>query len=331
MLIKERDNRDNDVAELRKLLNGEITAKQRFLIEREIKCLGSGVKGEESSAYYIDFHFKNSKNWVVIHDLRVRYEDFVAQIDHLLINRLLDIYVLESKNYYYGIKITPHREFMVWNGKTYVGIESPIEQNRRHIDLLEKVITRADILPRRLGIPMPATYHNYVLVAPTSRVDRPTSSEFDSSMVIKADALVAAIEKRVDGMNMLETLASGAKMVTLETLETFARELIKRHRPAKMNYISKFGIALAGDKPHIALETENVPPTVAAEHSPDYKESQPQPISDKDEKLKKQGKCNKCGADVDSKVVFFCRMNKQKFGGTILCRSCQATYRSENV
>jgi len=233
---------------LRHLLGRELTTKQRVLMERELKFLSSGEKGEESSAYYINFHFKNSQRWVVIHDLRVRYEDFVAQIDHLLINRFLDIYVLESKNFYYGIKISPESEFLVWSGKTYVGIESPIEQNRRHVHLLEKVIARAEILPTRLGIPMSASFYEYVLIGPNSRIDRPSGKNNDSNKVIKADALVTAIEKHVDGMGLAETVASGAKMISIETLETFARELVKRHRPAKTNYAKKFGLSDADEQ-----------------------------------------------------------------------------------
>jgi hypothetical protein len=38
-------------------------------------------------------------------DLRIEHRGRVAQIDHLLINRWLDIFVLEPKNYDYGVKI----------------------------------------------------------------------------------------------------------------------------------------------------------------------------------------------------------------------------------
>jgi hypothetical protein len=198
MLIKARDNHDVDVETLRVLLDRQLPAKQRFLIEREIKCIGSGARGEESSAYYIDFRYKDSENWAVIHDLRLEHRGFVAQIDHLLINRFLDIYVLESKNYYYGIKITPEGEFLVWNGKTFIAIESPIEQNKRHIDLLDKLLQQTGIVPTRLGIPISPSFLNYVMVAPNSRVDRPAKAKFDTDMVIKADALMAAINKRID-------------------------------------------------------------------------------------------------------------------------------------
>lgn len=301
MIIKSADNRQDDVAELRRLLDCQISAKQRFLIEREIKCIGSGVRGEETSAYYIDFRYHDSQNWAVIHDLRLELNGFVAQIDHLLINRFLDVYVLESKNYYYGIKITPEGEFLAWNGKSYVGIESPIEQNKRHIALLEKVVTQRGLLPARLGITMPAAYHNYVLVAPNSRIDRPSATKFDTSAVIKADALVEAIGKRVDAMGVVNTLSTLAKMVSSEALEAFARSLARLHRPGKINYTEKFGVTFP--------DTEQV--------------KEAKPVSSEARNEEKNIRCEACGVEVESKVVYFCRMNKVRFGGKILCQTCQ--------
>jgi len=244
MLIKERDNHDADVENLLRLLKCQITAKQRFFIEREIKCIGSGARGEESSAYYIDFRYKDSVNWAIIHDLRLEHRGFVAQIDHLLINRFLDIYVLESKNYYYGIKITPEGEFLVWNGKTFVAIESPVEQNKRHIELLEKLVQATGILPTRLGLPISPSFLNYVMVAPNSRVDRPSKAKYNTDMVIKADALVAAIDKRVDSASPTGVVSSLAKVVSQETLETFARKLVRFHRPSTIDYAGKFGVSV---------------------------------------------------------------------------------------
>jgi len=116
MILKQKDKRTEDIKELNRLLNLNISSKQRFLIERELKCLMSGDSGESSSAYYLDFRFNESKNWALIHDLRIEHSGMVAQIDHLLINRILDIHVLETKNYFYGIKITDDGEFLSYNG-----------------------------------------------------------------------------------------------------------------------------------------------------------------------------------------------------------------------
>jgi hypothetical protein len=306
MLIKERDNREEDVVELRRLLDYPISAKQRFLIEREIKCIDSGARGEDNSAYYIDFRFRDSGNTAIIHDLRLEYRGFVAQIDHLLINRLLDVYVLESKNYYYGIKITPEGEFLVWNGKTYLSVESPIEQNKRHVDLLERVFQHPGFLPTRLGVSIPPNLLSYVMVAPNSRVDRPAKDKFDTSMVIKADGLGAAIDKRIDDTSAVVAISSLTKLVSQETLETFARRLVRLHRPSKIDYATKFGVTVP-NTPTRASEA----PAVATEAGANVTET------------KREAACDACGASVDEKVVYYCRIKKEKFGGKILCRSCQ--------
>ena len=120
MIIKRIDSKQREIAELEKLLKVKITPYQRFLIERELKAMRSGVYGERDSAYYIDFYFGNSRNWAVIHDLRLEHKEQVAQIDHLLINRSFDIYVLESKNYSYKLKISPEGEFHAYYGKEYI-------------------------------------------------------------------------------------------------------------------------------------------------------------------------------------------------------------------
>jgi hypothetical protein len=327
LLIKKRDNHDEDVAILQRLLECDITAKQRFLIEREIKCIGSGARGEDSSAYYIDFRFRDSRNCAIIHDLRLECRGFVAQIDHLLINRLLDVYVLESKNYYYGVKITPEGEFLVWNGKTFVAIESPIEQNKRHIDLLERVFQLPGFLPTRLGVSIPPTFLSYVMVAPNSRVDRPSKAKFDTSMVIKADGLGAAIDKRIDDTSAVVAISSLAKLVSQETLEAFARKVVRLHRPAKIDYAAKFGINVVG----APVSKEHLEVSAGTDQRPAGTTpiSQPHPIDPikganaSRGDIEKKGTCEKCGAAVDAKVVFFCRMNKKKFDGKILCRSCQ--------
>ena len=111
MLIKQKDNSLEQIDYLQDLFERDLPEKTKVVIERELKCLCSGNKGEESSAYYLDFSFKPSKNWALIHDLRLEHEGFVAQIDHLLIGRMLDIYVIESKNYNQGVAISDEGDF----------------------------------------------------------------------------------------------------------------------------------------------------------------------------------------------------------------------------
>ncbi len=305
MLIKERDNRDSDEKNLQGLLNCPISVKQRFLIEREIRCIASGYRGEECPAYYIDFRYKDSPNWAVIHDLRLEYRGFVAGIDHVLINRFLDIYVLESKNYSCGIKISPEGEFLIRNGKAFVPIESPIEQNQRHIDLLQRVIQQPGFLPTKIGVSIYPSFLSYVLVAPNSRVDRPAKADFDTDTVIKADALVAAIEQRFSSTAPVGNISSRGKIVTQETLATFARRLVRLHRPSKNDYAAIFGVTIADEspapQPGVAIAT----------------------LRGNAGGARKQPCCETCGGAVDAKVMSYCRIKKEKLGGKVLCRSCQ--------
>ena len=80
MIFKERDNNDSDLNQLSLLLSQDIDEKKKFLIEREIDSIKKGNSGEDDSAYYINFYYGNSKNWAVIHDLRIEHEGNVAQI-----------------------------------------------------------------------------------------------------------------------------------------------------------------------------------------------------------------------------------------------------------
>jgi len=240
------DSKREEMAELTASLKGRLTSYQRFLIERELKTIKSGVTGERDSAYYIDFYFRNSKNWAVIHDLRLEHMDQVAQIDHLLMNRLFDIYVLETKNFSYKLKITPEGEFQAYYGKEYIGIPSPIEQNKRHIHLLNLFLKHHDILPKRVGISIRPRFKSFILVSPKSFITRPPEKKFDTSSVIKADTLRTRIDQEVDKKkSLVADLTSISKLSSSSTLMETAKTLARFHKPIKMDFKAKFGLSVS--------------------------------------------------------------------------------------
>ena len=192
------DSKREEKEQLRELLKGQLLEKQRFLVERQLRNIEAGERGEKDSAYFVDFYFGKSKNWAVIHDLRIEHNGQVAQIDHLVMNRFMDFYVLETKNFHYGLKITPEGEFLVFNGRKDFGIESPIEQNERHIFLLSKAIDHHNIMPTRLGVVIQPRFVSYVLVSPTSMIIRPSRSKLDTSHVIQSDQAFTKIKKDAD-------------------------------------------------------------------------------------------------------------------------------------
>ncbi len=303
MIVKRMDSKQAELEELSSLLKEKLSPKQRFLIEREARAIQAGTLGEKDSAYYIDYYFEESKNWAVIHDLRLEHEGKVAQIDHILVNRLFHIFVLESKNYSYGIKITSHGEFESYSGKQSFGIPSPIEQNKRHVHFLEHFLKEMQILPKRLGISIRPKFHSLILISPKCRISRPSGNKFDTDSIIKADALQTTIMEKLDQNSRVTDLASLGKLFSLAAIEEVATKLASFHRPIKRDFRAQFGLPEKHPpKPESADLSKK--PAARRENGSNYF-------------------CAHCKQTISANVAKFCWQNSSKFGGRAYCIQCQ--------
>lgn len=231
MIIKQADDHANELARLEQWRDSTDGAVAKAA-EAELRNRKAGVKGEAESAYLIDFDFTKTRNWAVIHDLRLECEGRTAQIDHMLISRFLECYVLETKHFHAGVKITDDGEFLRWNDfkHTFEGMPSPLEQNERHIAVLRDVM-KALPMPARLGLRLNPEFQSLVLVSPSSRIDRPKI--FDTSAVIKADQLKTRIMGDSDNESAFSGARKIAKVVSSETLQAVAQSLADQHRPVR--------------------------------------------------------------------------------------------------
>lgn len=242
MLIKQADDHSDDLAQLERLAKSS-TGNAAKYAARDLAIRKAGLKGETESAYLIDFHYAASPNWAVIHDLRVEHKGRTAQIDHLLINRWMECYVLESKHFHAGVKITEDGEFMRWNDfkHTFEGMPSPLLQNERHIAVLRDVMGALN-LPTRLGLRITFAFQTFVLVSPTARIDRP--KKFDASRVIKADQIKECIWRDIDKENALVGIVKTAvKIVSSDTVRDVAQQLAHLHRPTAWTMPASVGSA----------------------------------------------------------------------------------------
>lgn len=244
MLIKPISDRTRDIETLDSLLaHPYATDAVRARIQQEIRNIRAGAKGEVDAAYEIDFHHKASRNWAVIHDLRIEHEGRVAQIDHLLINRTLDVWVCESKHFSEGVAVNDAGEFTAWYGGRPYGVPSPIEQNRKHVALLDAVLRSGLVsLPTRLGLPLRPALHSIVLISKNARITRPKTKLDGLDQIVKVDQFRAMLEKSVDTESTASSLASIARFVSSETLETLARDITRLHRPIVVDWAAKFGL-----------------------------------------------------------------------------------------
>lgn len=311
MLIKQADDKTRDIATLRELLvHPAANADTKRKIDQEIRNISFGVKGEQEAAYEIDFHYGPSKNWAVIHDLRLEHDGRVAQIDHLLVNRLLDVWVCESKRFAEGIAINEQGECsMFWNGRPQ-GIGSPHEQNAKHIAVIKSACDSGAVeLPKRLGFSIKPDFRSLVVVSKNARVMRPKASGWWDEGITKADQVKQKIEKSFDSDNNPLTMA---KVVASETMEAFARRLAARHKAIAFDWYARFGLSKdmirpVGDNKKV-VESGG---TVAAEESP------------QSDKPKSKLACVSCQTVVAYNVAKFCWFNKVRFGGHVYCMDCQ--------
>ncbi len=305
MLIKKAEDRTADIDALQALAaRSDATDEMRKRIEQEIRNIRAGVKGESEAAYEIDFHYGSSRNWAVIHDLRIEVGGRVAQIDHLVVNRFLDVWLCESKHFSEGIAINEHGECSAFYGSKPRGVPSPFEQNRKHAAVLDEIFQSGKVkLPTRLGFSIKPSITGLVLVSKNARITRPKGKVAGLDAIVKADQFKSHVDKAFDSDNNPLTIA---KIVSPETLEEFVRSLAATHVPIRFDWAAKFGLSGAAPKPAPGA----VPAPTPAEATPEAKPKQ---------KLV----CHSCSEPVGYNVAKFCWFNKPKFGGNIYCMDCQ--------
>jgi len=339
MLIKPIDERNSDITILNKLLEHPgINAGVRQKIEREIKQIRAGVKGENDAAYEIEFYLKDGKNYATIHDLRVEHNGRVAQIDHIIIDRFLNIWVCESKHFSSGIAINEHGECTTFYAGKAHGIASPIEQNKKHCDVLNKIFQDNVIEPqKRLGFTITPKIFSLILISNNARISRPKLKVDGLDTIIKAEKIFDKIQSDQDkqGASVI------AKVISSETLKDFAERIVALHKPIPYDWRAKFGISDSSNntaklQPHTSVTDDSNHRCAScgvsvSEKVAKYCAANNELFNEKIYCRDCQGKiqssdnniCTSCGKTVSSKVADFCKSNPSKFNNKIYCYDCQ--------
>lgn len=237
MLIKDRDPCENAIAQLTDLLSLDIGAAKKFLIERELKRLNPQGNGSHSPSHFINFYCEECPDWAIIHDLKIESNGFAAHIDHLLINKYLDIHLFESRNYNDNIKITADGEFLVYDGRRYQPVNSPIVENEKRTDVLADLLVENKILPGKLGIAPKPRISSYVLVHPAINVLRPPEAVYDTSSVVSADYLTKTLLKQLRRIKKtFERIKRLPRAFKAQTLAKAASRLAALNKPNLVDY-----------------------------------------------------------------------------------------------
>ncbi|WP_457573595.1 nuclease-related domain-containing protein [Desulfolithobacter sp.] len=295
MIIKERDSKRIEIEKLKSLLkNGRLTDKQKNSIRNEINIIRKGQQGEKQVSFYIDDYLRNSKNWAVIHDLRINHKGSVAQIDHLLVNRLFYIFAIETKNISGKVIINNYGEFEVENNGKRYGIESPINQNKRHIRVLENFFRDNGIINKdKLLLPVKIKFKNLIVFSKETKIKRPPKSKFDTSIVIKSDAFQERFTNEIENIPITDIFLL-KQIVSSEKLKEICEKIVSHHEPISVNFERKFGIKTRESKTTKYF-------------------------------------CYKCKKDIDYECAKYCWSHKDIFDGRAFCIKCQHKMRAQKM
>ncbi len=309
MLIKAADDKSKRLSLLEDLQKSNLLdSRQKEWLRTELRNLKAGIKGEQAAAFYLNGHYKDGQNNVLLHDLRLVVDDEVAQIDHLVINRTGYMVLIETKNYSGDLEVNAHGEFTVRYGQDRYGIASPFEQSRRHARILAKVLERLEISTRTDKLP---EFHSVVMLHPQAIIERPDPKAFDTSFLIKADQFPAWHEKLVEGTSTGGLLKALFNVRSPDTIKEWGEKLKRQHRAADPLGLPDF----MQPKPAVPVPVA-APAAVQAASAP----------AEVDASLAKKLICANCHEKISFAEGKFCWNNAKRFGGLQYCREHQALF-----
>lgn len=306
MICKPRDRAWRQLAEqeLELLLGCALTPRHRDLVRNELYRFRSGNKGEQDTAYYLDVRFRDTPNWIVLHDLRLTDGSNVVQIDHLLINRVMEFFVLETKRFQgKTLRITEEGEFLLEENEQVRSLPSPIAQNDRHITILKRILQAQQILPKKLFSPV---FYNYVLIHPDTRIERPDPQRFSTQNLCKSDLFYQEIDRLLQlnaFTNFFRNVARLHSVVGKDTLQNLGQAILQFHQPGRPDYKKQFGIT--------PEEISSAAPT-----------TKPSPAAQETEGFF----CFHCKEPISPEEARFCFRRKERFQGRPYCRKHQQEF-----
>ncbi len=222
MVIKPPDNLQSRLAALRAALDPADPASAARL-----RGLHQHLRGLQQSAIDLDAQLADGTRWALLHDLHLRWQGQSLWIDHLLINRQLDIVLLASPHYGDDLSVDADGGFYYTHGARATSFASPLARLRRQLTLLRQ--SAADLpWPYRQGARLTPCWFFAVLAAPLADIQAPAA--FAESLIRPAELNDwLALHTRHPERSTLDTLAHS---ISVDTLRGFAAQWAQLHQGA---------------------------------------------------------------------------------------------------
>lgn len=248
--LKESTNLAVQIEQL-KAIQPKLNEEGQSILAQDLKYLESGQYGEDS----VEFELRNSHlPIIVLRDVYLEYEGLSAQIDYMVFTRKV-CFVIECKNLYGDIEITNQGQFIrtiKFGNKTIKeGIYSPITQNKRHLDLIRKIVEERQtnfIMRKLVEKSFDSVWKPVVVLANNKTVlkNRYAPSSIKNG-VIRLDQLIDYIRK-------IDNEASNDQKSSYDRTRELAQSYLNRHQEKEYDYTSKYQAYMNTESAEVPIE-----------------------------------------------------------------------------
>lgn len=185
-------------------------------------------------AGYLNEAFGLDKDYAVAHDLRFNCEAGRAHIDHLIISRTFDVFIIESRIAGDELRVGENEEFTSrYRDGAAFRIRSPITQLRRSLAVMQHVF-RSIELPERFGMKLVPRFHRLVVL--------PTGTTFTNTSSIPSQQFVRPKEllRVVIGSTRASSLRGFFSSLSPDQMRDIGRIVVRWHTPDKIDFIGKY-------------------------------------------------------------------------------------------
>lgn len=272
----------------------------------------AGKAAEDDACWYIDRTLGKSKNWKILHDVILfdKKGDCWCQIDHLVFGRLGYFLVLETKSSKQGMSLDKTTgAWSVWYDRRRQPIKSPVIQNERHIEVLKDFLQTNKVMPRRLGLPVSASFTSWILIEPGCSLPK----EYGGAQLVQRDHF----EKSLDAFIAKIGISSILRIMGVDEHTKIYDAILAE---SEENKRVRTTAPIVRRQEQIAV----VEPVKQVSEEVKYGPSKDIVVTPPQIKVTESGKyCIKCEVELSHKEAAYCRFNFAKLGRQYLCRKCQ--------
>lgn len=113
--------------------------KDKAATEPKDKFQASGDAAEREMAFYLKRYFADDPEVFVLHDIRIEFNDDVAQMDHLIIHPA-GMTIVETKSVAGKVQMKEDGQWLRWYNDRSSGMASPLIQAKLQMELLRKFL-----------------------------------------------------------------------------------------------------------------------------------------------------------------------------------------------